>query len=153
MTKYLSSVLFVALLCPVFSCNKENSEHLPPVKMEQVMFDISIAESYSTKSRDNTNFGGVKNMDSLAEYYKDILAHDKITPDQFRQSLTWYKNHPDDMDSLYTHLTLRADQINAEESRKKKAAAPAVPPSVQTQTIAPSPSGTIKPQSGPAVKM
>ena len=147
MTKQLSLLLLITFLWPVISCNQPTEEHLPAAKMEQIMFDIGIAESYSTKSRDNTNFGGVKNIDSLASYYTDILAHHKVTADQFRQSLNWYKNHPDDMDSLYTHLTVKADKINAEESRKKKLATPEPSPVVNTQTITPSPSGTIKPQS------
>ena len=152
MTKYVSILLFTALFISVFSCKQESNEHLPPAQMEQIMFDIGIAESYSTKSRDNTNFGGVKNMDSLAVYYTEILKHHKVTADQFRQSLNWYKNHADDMDSLYTHLSVKADQLNAEESRKKKLAEPVLPPpAAPTQTI--TPSGKIKPQSGPGFGM
>ena len=153
MTRFLSVTLFIVLTGGAFSCKQADDQHLPPAKMEQIMFDIGIAESYSTKSKDNTNFGGIKNIDSLAVYYTDILAHHKVTPAEFRQSLNWYKKHPDDMDSLYTHLTIKADQLNAEESRRKKLMAPATPPPVPTQTMAPSPGGTVKPQSGPAMHM
>lgn len=103
----------------VTGCNK-GGEHLPAAKMEQIMFDLGIAESYSTKGRDNNNFGGVKNMDSLAAYYKEIMAHHNVTAEQFSQSLTWYKARPDEIDSIYTHLAARADKVNIEESKKRK---------------------------------
>lgn len=147
MTKFLFFILFIGFFSPLLSCQQKGDEHLPPAKMEQIMFDISIAESYSTKARDNSNFGGVKNMDSLAGYYTEILAHHKVSAEQFSQSLNWYKNHPDNIDSIYTHLTIRADKQNAEESRKKKLAEPAVP----TPTPAPTPTVTIAPVQAPTL--
>lgn len=127
-------------------CRQLGSSHLPPDKMEHIIYDISIAEAYSTKTKDNANFGGIKNMDSLAVYYADILAHYGVTKDEFEESLAWYKNHPDDIDSIYTHLSVKADKINMEESRKKRQLnAPANSLPAKSDTAHASAADTIKP--------
>ena len=89
------------------SCrNKSNfsGDHLSPKVMQKVLLDITLAESYSITVKDSLHRAGQKNMDSLAVYYKDIFAHYKITEQQFTQSLTWYKNHPDDLDTVYNNI-------------------------------------------------
>ncbi len=102
----------------VGSCNKMGS-HLPPKKMEQVLLDISIAESFSSFTKDR-HFGGPKNQDSLAHYYAAIFQHHHITEQEFKESMAWYKNHPDEMDTVYTDLAVKADKMLAAESNKKK---------------------------------
>lgn len=132
MTTFRLPVLLTIFLATLASCSKMSSEHLPYAKMEAVMMDMSIAEAYSTKTKDNANFGGTKNLDTLAIYYKEILAHHNLTQEQFTQSLTWYKHHPDDMDSVYSHLATAADKLNLEESKKVKV----VPPPAVTAPVA-----------------
>ena len=88
--------------------------------MEQIIFDISIAETYSTQAKDNTHIGGLKDMDSLGRFYKDVFAHHNITAEEFGESLKWYKAHPDQLDSIYTHISARADKMLSDESRVRK---------------------------------
>ncbi len=118
----IRNLTILTLCCiTVFACNSINKgNHLPMPKMEAVIYDITIAEAYSTKARDNTNFGGMKNLDSLGDYYKEIFKHHGITQQEFTESLKWYKSRPDDIDSIYTHLSIKADKENAAESKKKK---------------------------------
>ena len=47
---------------------------------------------------------GAKNLDSLSAYYKDIFAHYHVTQAQFTESMDWYKNHPDDLDTMYNEM-------------------------------------------------
>src|SRR5437899_1395819 len=95
-------LIFVSLL---FSCkNIAPSNHLSPDLMKKILKDINIAESYSLVVKDSLHKGGSKNIDSLAVYYKDIFAHYKITAAQFTESLNWYKENPDDLDSVYSDL-------------------------------------------------
>ena len=91
------------LLCAC-GTNKDNGEHLPPAVMQKILLDINMAEAYSITVKDAGHPGGTKNVDSLPHYYKDILAHYKITEAQLTQSLNWYKAHPDEMDTLYNNL-------------------------------------------------
>ncbi len=96
----------LAMSACVSSCNnKGDSDHLPPKEMQKILLDISVAESYSAVVKDSLHKQqGAKNMDSLAVYYKDILAHYHITEEEFAESLDWYKSNPGDLDSMYTAL-------------------------------------------------
>lgn len=51
--------------------------------------------------KDSLHRGGTKNFDSLTLYYQEILAHHNITQEEFLESLSWYKNHPDELDTIY----------------------------------------------------
>ena len=72
--------------------------------MQKVLLDVNLAEAYAITKKDSLHKPGVKNMDSLAVYYKAIFAHYKITEEQFTASLNWYKDHPDEMDTLYNNM-------------------------------------------------
>ena len=105
------AAIFVIAVSPFNSCKKFSGSHLPSKTMEQVLFDVSLAESYSSMARDNNHIQGAKNSDSLAGYYKQIFEHYHITQDEFDKSLAWYKNHPDDLDTLYSKVIIRADKM------------------------------------------
>ncbi len=97
--------LLFAICCMASACEDNSPDKpLPKEKMQQVLLDISIAESYSTMVKDSLHKQGQKNPDSLAQYYKDIFAHHKITYEQYKSSLKWYKDHPDDMDTLFNNI-------------------------------------------------
>ena len=100
------------------SCHKMTGDHLPQKTMEQVLYDVSLAESYSSYARDNNHIMGSKNTDSLAVFYKQIFEHYHITGDDFNQSMTWYKAHPDDLDSLYNHILTRIGKVQTADTGK-----------------------------------
>jgi len=66
--------------------------------------DVNLAEAYSTLVKDSVYKGTGKNLDSLAQYYKDIFSHYKITQHQFDESMQWYKRHPDELDTVYSKI-------------------------------------------------
>ena len=84
---------------------EKEASHLPPAKMQQVLYDIHLAEAYSTMAvKDSTRRRGERNMDSLALYYATIFQHHKLNPAQFQESLQWYKQHPEELDSIYSKM-------------------------------------------------
>jgi hypothetical protein len=94
---------FIALFA--VSCKEDKKEHLTRFKMQQVLFDIYLAESYSTfVPKDSALRKTEKNLDSLAIYYQRIFKSHNITPRQFEESMSWYKEHPEELDSIYTRL-------------------------------------------------
>lgn len=102
--KKIINIVLLSVVLPglVVSCkHKTDDEHLPPAIMRKVLLDVNLAESYSIVAKDSLHKGGTKNLDSLSAWYKDIFAHYKITESEFTQSLNWYKNHPEEIDSLY----------------------------------------------------
>ena len=110
---------FVCLFGVAFlGCNSMPGAHLPKKTMEDVLFDITLAESYSTVGRDNQHIAGTKNVDSLTVYYKEIFAHNHITEADFSNSMIWYKKHPDQLDTIYNHVLTRMTKVQTAESNK-----------------------------------
>ncbi len=72
--------------------------------MQHLLTDISLAESYSISVKDTSHKEGSKNFDSLAVFYHDVFAHYNITKEQFDASLDWYKEHPEELDSIYSDM-------------------------------------------------
>jgi hypothetical protein len=99
--KKLFPLLFVFCL----SCSEKEEAHLPPAKMQQILYDIHLAEAYSTMAlRDSTHRRSERNIDSLALYYATIFRHHKLSAAEFNRSLDWYKQHPEELDSIYTKM-------------------------------------------------
>ena len=101
--KFLS-IFFAASLIFISCKNQISGYHLPPKVMKKLLLDIHMAESYCSFTKDTVYKAGMKNLDSLSVYYKDILAHYKITTEQFSENMEWYQNHPDDLDTIYTEM-------------------------------------------------
>ena len=77
--------------------------HLPRKDMQRLMMDINLAEAYSVSAKDSLYKPGTRNVDSLSSYYQEIFDHYHITKAQFSQSLNWYKEHPDELDTIYSN--------------------------------------------------
>lgn len=106
-------VVALLLMFAILSCgsnDKVPKDVLEPRKMERVMTDILMAESFSesyllldtTKKRDEW-FTGELNK---------VLAINNITQDQFRKSMDFYKSRPDIFKVII-------DSINAKGQRNR----------------------------------
>lgn len=116
-------LLFICIYFIAAGCkNKDN--HLPSAVMQKVLTDITLAEGYAIFVRDTLHPAGSKNYDSLGSYYKDILAHYKVTKEQFNESMDWYKKHPEELDSIYA----RMQSVITAKSPNTKQTAPQIPP-------------------------
>ena len=102
-----------------FGCNLRKADHLPPKKMEAVLLDITMAEAYAGLARDMNHPVAIKDPDTLAGFYASIFAHHGITQQQFQTSLNWYKEHAEDLDTVYTNISAKADKILEVESKKR----------------------------------
>ena len=99
------SLTFVFSMMIFVSCNKGGSRHLSSEKMQLVLSDVHLAESYSIiVNQDSAHQFNTRNLDSLAVYYKTIFKHHNITPEEFEQSLNWYRENPAELDSLYQKI-------------------------------------------------
>ncbi len=97
------------------ACSTREQPPLTPEKMQQVLYDIHLAEAYSMQlPKDSNHHNQERNLDSLAAYYQAIFTHYKLTPEGFLQALDWYKKHPEDLDTIYIRMI---PQINEEASR------------------------------------
>jgi hypothetical protein len=101
--KYISFLLVLSL--GSIGCTEKATAPLSPGKMQQVLYDIHLAEAYSTMARkDSTQRRHERDMDSLGIYYAAIFKHHQLSVDQFQESLQWYKQHPEQLDSVYSKM-------------------------------------------------
>jgi hypothetical protein len=105
--------LLASALLLMVSCQEKDKAPVAPDKMQKIITDLHFAEVYSSMVDDTLHIARNKNKDSLAVYYRDILAHHKITEQEFMTGLEWYKIHPDELDSIYSRIL---PQMNALEA-------------------------------------
>lgn len=102
MKQYLKVFVFAVIFA---ACNDE--KNTPPIsteKLGQILADIQLAEVYSSMVDDSLHRVMPKNQDSLAVYYKEILAHHKVTQQEFDDAMQWYKSNPELLDSAYKYM-------------------------------------------------
>ena len=99
----MKQAIFLLLCsCFIFSCTESNAPHFPPDKMQAILEDLHIAESYSViVKQDSLRRGSERDYDSLAVYYTAVFKHHNVSYKEFEENLTWYKQHPEELDSVY----------------------------------------------------
>ena len=114
-------ILATALALPAAACHNSSrfsGDHMSPGMMKKVLLDIHLAEAYSITLKDSLHRAGTKNTDSLAVFYNDIFNHYHITQEQFTQSLNWYKDHPEDLDTIYNNMIPQVVGMQAAAGKK-----------------------------------
>jgi Domain of unknown function (DUF4296) len=109
---FLPIVAVFMLFCTACQ-NMQRKDHLPVSTMARVLLDVHLAEAYSTLSKDSLHRHGEKNLDSLANYYKDVFHHYDITENQFNANIQWYKEHPEDFDSVYARMIADISKLDS----------------------------------------
>lgn len=118
LTTFLPVLFLAALLAACRNKKPDIGGGIPPKQMQQILLDISLAETYSAMAKDSVHKVG-KNMDSLAAFYKDIFNHYHISQDKFMTSLSWYKAHPDQLDTLYSNMITVITKMQEAQNQKK----------------------------------
>ena len=111
MTRLLLVTIMSAIM--LSSCGGADEAPLPRETMVKLMTDIHLSEVYGTMVNDSLHQSINRNMDSVAVYYKSILAHHNVTIEQFKQSLDWYSDHPLELDSVYINIQNEIIQLES----------------------------------------
>lgn len=88
---------------------------LPREKMIAVLLDFQLAEAAVAEMRNEQ--GDVEYYTQL--YYQSVLQIHNITPEQFRLSVAWYKDHMEDMEKVYEEVLTRLSALQGEVKTKK----------------------------------
>ena len=111
---FIPILLFLLSVC---ACRSKEENHLSAKEMQQILFDIHLAEAYSMVLQpDSLHKTTERNMDSLATYYVTIFKHYHITSTEFEQSMDWYKKHPEELDSVYTRMIPEMSKLEKERT-------------------------------------
>ena len=104
MIRLLLSLLLVNLLFSCKPASKEVSLILPPKKMQVVLWDFIRIDTYDADIASKNK----KLKDTLDNISRQnaLFKHHQITKQAFENSLTYYKNHPQEflpiLDSILT---------------------------------------------------
>ncbi len=110
----LRKSIITILCCLAASCTSKNADDVIPAdKMQNILTDMHYADTYSSMKNDTLHMLGAKNMDSLAVYYKSILAHYKVSVEEFNESIKWYKLNPEQLDSVYAAMIPHLSKMEA----------------------------------------
>jgi len=114
--------LIIILLITGSCSEKKERPPIPLKEMQLLMVDIHMAEAYSVgKYPDSLKKKFDKNPDSLGVYYAIVLRHHNIRLDQFKAAISWYKQHPEMLDTLYNKVLDRVNEMQAEQDKKETA--------------------------------
>ncbi len=112
----MKKILFFAVL--LAGCNT-HSAPLESAQMAAVLFDLHMAEARaglllgdSTFAADTSYPVETRRQDSLAVYYRRVLASHKLKYTEFSTALNWYTAHPEALDTAYKEaLRMAADSV------------------------------------------
>ncbi len=108
----ISSILLTA------SCSQQKEEIPSNVMPQKKMIAVLAAVHYTEATIQLRNLNYSDSTRKIAYgYYKEVFQRNKITPQQFKESFTWYKNHPEVMKELYKAVITN---LSEEQTKKRK---------------------------------
>lgn len=110
-------IFFILSFTFVLSCNNTSQKDdaqssdtiIPREKMIVILADIQITEAYI----DDLRKSGHQTKDTSMAYFKKVFKKHDITPDEFEQSLLFYKKDLENMDELYKNVVTRLNELKA----------------------------------------
>jgi len=112
-----STIYFLLLVLLTSACSKKNTSKQTPsgiIKQEMmvdILVDIHIAESgieHSGLHPDSLN-------QQYANYYQAIFQKYGVSKEKFLRSTSYYFENPSKFEVIYTKVTEKLDQLNAEK--------------------------------------
>jgi hypothetical protein len=122
----MRNFLFIALISLLsFSCGSDEEKATPPddiiqrEQMTQVLTDIQIAEAiYQRGNFPKDDYDGKK---YILKMYQKIFEKYGVDEQKFKQSLTWYEEHPKILADMYDEVLNELSQREANLRDKRKA--------------------------------
>ena len=101
---YLNRIFAVLLSTGsfLFSACGTKMPSISPAKMSSILTDMHLADSYAqfATAKDSLSHE-IKNQDTLKWSYARVFQIHKVSENEFKDNLNWYKKHPDLLDSVY----------------------------------------------------
>jgi len=97
---------FLCFMVLLAACtNKKEQPPVPPEKVEQIVLDLELAAAYSLLAPPG-------NTDTAAAQYRTLVfRHHQTTEADFNEVMKWYVNHPAVLDSVYTHVKSKLEEL------------------------------------------
>ncbi|KAB1062841.1 DUF4296 domain-containing protein [Salibacter halophilus] len=122
----MRNFLFIAFISLIsFGCSSDEEKATPPndiiqqEQMVQILTDIQIAEAiYQRGNFPKDDYDGKK---YVLKMYQKIFEKYEIDEQKFKQSLTWYEEHPKILADVYDEVLNELSQREANLRDKRKA--------------------------------
>lgn len=101
-------LLSFCLIISLFSCGNKSGKILPTAKMQEVMWDMLLADAYTQKylKHDSTKNEKAEN----AVLQQKVFQLHKINKEDFYASYEYYNNHPDIMRTILDSINVKAEK-------------------------------------------
>jgi len=109
-------LLLLFICCGAYSC-KEKAKHLSPARMTEILMDMHLAEAYAQQLPRDSMQVSLKNEDSLLVFNARILNHYQLSETDFKNSIEWYKAHPELLDSIYQNILTEIAILQSKENK------------------------------------
>ncbi len=112
--RYLLLIISALLLWG--GCTRDVAKQsVPPVSpevMERILFDLQVADVYSTMVQpDSLPPVNVKNKDSLAVFYREIISHYGMTEEDLLTAIRWYEEHPAELEAIFGRIQAQLTEL------------------------------------------
>ncbi len=109
-------LLIISALLLGGGCTRDTMKQAaPPVSpevMERLLFDLQVADVYSTMVQpDSLPPVNVKNKDSLAVFYQEVLSHYEMTEEELIAAMKWYEEHPSELEAIYSRIQAHLTEL------------------------------------------
>jgi len=101
-----------------YTCSLPDKNNLPnhiidKDKMEKVIYDMHMAEGLVALKPMNVD----SNTKHVLAFYKSIYTKHKITEADFKESIVYYSQNPELLDSVYESLIIRLTEFESAISK------------------------------------
>jgi hypothetical protein len=118
--KIIRFALFLAFLPLLQSCgsflNSKPSGTLSEERMAEVLVDIHLTEAMLKLNNDSVS--RVSDTAGLRIRFAEVFRKNDVSPDDFNQSLTWYMQHIEELDKIYTNVINRLTELDARTAKE-----------------------------------
>jgi hypothetical protein len=103
-------LIIIIIWCSASCSNSDRvpSNVLPAEKMEKVLWDMMRADNFVNDFLVRSDSTLNKDSESIKMYQRVFAIHE-TTQDEFRRSLTFYKEHPTLFKRIFDSLNIRTD--------------------------------------------
>lgn len=112
MSKWIALPMLFLMACS----SQPKVNVLSPAKLEPVILDLQLAEAYANGTNVTRDAHAVSSQhDSFALYRLRILNKHGISEQEYTRSMEWYSEHPDQLDSMYTHVLTKLNLLKEQK--------------------------------------
>lgn len=105
-------LLSFCLIISFFSCGNKSGKVLPTAKMQDVMWDMLLADAYTQKYLKNDSSKNEKAENAVLQ--QKIFQLHNINKEDFYASYEYYNNHPDIMRAILDSINVKAEKGRSE---------------------------------------